>query len=289
MERRLATRTWTCIDQQLDLQARPLVMGILNVTPDSFSDGGRWNRFDAARSRAEAMLEAGADMLDVGGESTRPGAVAVSAEEERARVIPVIREIHRVHPQAVISIDTTKADVARAAVDAGASIINDVSAGEMDTEMAKLAAESRAGIVLMHMRGNPRTMQDNPQYDHVVEEVCDYLARRVEHFEAQGVASDAIVLDPGMGFGKTRQHNLELLAGISDLTALGYPVLIGLSRKRFLGDLTGRKINDRLAASLAGLSYAVTKGARVLRVHDVAESVDAVRVLTALQAEEVPA
>lgn len=258
-------------------------MGILNVTPDSFSDGGRFSATEDAVRHGLDILAEGADILDVGGESTRPGAAPVDAPDERARVLPVIRAIADRNPDAVLSIDTTKADVADAAIDAGARIINDVSAMTRDARIADVAARTEAGVVLMHMRGTPRTMQEAPAYENVVVEVTDYLRERAERVEAQGVGPEAIAVDPGIGFGKTVAHNLALLAGLETLRTTGRPVVVGLSRKSFLKRLTGRDVADRLAGSLAGLAFCAMTGAQVLRVHDVQESADVVRVIAALR------
>ena len=275
-------RSWRCRDRVLSLGERPRVMGILNVTPDSFSDGGRYGDGGEALKHAAAMVAAGADIIDVGGESTRPGAEAVGADEERRRVIPVIEGIVDTLDVAV-SIDTMKADVASAALAAGAHIVNDVSALAHDDALAGIAAETGCGVVLMHMRGTPRTMQDDPRYDDVVGEVCAYLAGRVAAAEAAGVAREAIAIDPGIGFGKTLRHNLALLAGLPALAAPGVAVLVGLSRKRFIGELSGAPVEARLPGSLAGAVCAALGGADILRVHDVAETVQALTVAEAIR------
>jgi len=269
---------WQCRDRRLGADGPPLIMGILNVTPDSFSDGGRYAAIDAALARAHQMVAEGAAIVDIGGESTRPGAQAVSAEEESARVLPVIEGLAGI--AAALSIDTTKACVARAALAAGACIVNDVSACTADPEMAGVVAATGAGVVLMHRRGTPRTMQQAPAYDDVVEEVRAYLAARAAVVEAAGVPAAAIAIDPGIGFGKTLEHNLALMA---NLRRLGdRPLVVGLSRKRFLGDVTGREVSDRLAGSLAGLACAVWQGVGVVRVHDVRASVDAAAVAASI-------
>jgi len=274
---------WSCIDTTLEIGRRPLVMGILNVTPDSFSDGGRFAGAEEAAERARQMIREGADIVDVGGESTRPGAAEVSEEEEIRRTIPVVEAI-RGEASAVISIDTRKAAVARRAIEAGAIIINDVSALTHDAEMAGVVAGSGAGIVLMHMQGSPRTMQQDPRYEDVVVDVRDYLGGRLEACLDAGIAAGQAVLDPGIGFGKTLDHNLALLEGISSLRGLGRPVMIGLSRKSFLGRLTGRDTGDRSSATLAGNFFAAMRGADILRVHDVRDTVDAMTVFEAVQA-----
>jgi len=268
---------------------RPLVMGILNVTPDSFSDGGRYQGTDAAIRHGMAMAEAGADVIDVGGESTRPGAAPVEADDEIRRVIPVIRALARAFAampdSPVLSVDTSKAMVARLAVEAGACILNDVTALEGDPAMAGVARDTGAGVILMHRRGDPATMQRDPRYGDVVADVVAYLADRLSAVKAAGLAADTMALDPGIGFGKTVEHNVKLLAGLQQMAALGRPVVIGVSRKSFIGKITGRDSDHRLAGSLAGAVWAAMRGAHVWRVHDVAESVDAARMVGALREE----
>jgi len=276
---------WKCRDRILAIADRPMIMGILNVTPDSFSDGGRHFDRDGAISHGRRMAEEGADIIDVGGESTRPGAGSVNEEEETGRVVPVIEALAD-STSAVISVDTQKAAVARKAMEAGAHVINDVSALTHDPATAEVAREFGAGIVLMHMRGTPRTMQQAPGYEDVVREVRDYLAARVDALERAGLEADTMAVDPGIGFGKTVEHNLRLLGNLDALAGLGLPVVIGLSRKSFLGKLTGRETGGRLPASLAGLVYCLVRGAHVMRVHDVPESLDAVRIAAALKASE---
>jgi len=256
-------------------------MGILNVTPDSFSDGGAHSTAEAAILHAEAMIAEGADIIDIGGESTRPGADPVSSEDEANRTLPVIRAL--AGSGAVISIDTMKAEVAEAAVNAGARIINDVSACTSDKDMVRVVAESGAGIVLMHMKGEPRTMQSNPSYEDVVQEVAAYLKARANSLVTAGVAQESIMLDPGIGFGKTMTHNLRLLANLEKISEAGFPVLAGISRKSFIGTITGRDVNERLAGTLAGLVWCLTKGIHVLRVHDVPQTLDAIKVVKALK------
>jgi dihydropteroate synthase len=259
----------------------PAVMGILNVTPDSFSDGGRFEAADAAVARGLELVAGGADIVDVGGESTRPGADAVSVRDELSRVVPVIEALSN-RSSAVLSIDTMKAPVARAALEAGAHIVNDVSACTHDADMASVVAEYGAGVVLMHMWGTPRTMQEDPRYEDVVQEVSDYLAERRDALVGAGVDRLAVAVDPGIGFGKTLEHNLSLLRGLEQVGACGAPVVVGLSRKSFLGKLTGREVGGRLASSIAALAWCVMKGADVMRVHDVRDSRDAVTVVKAL-------
>ena len=248
-------------------------MGIINVTPDSFSDGGEFLAAEAAVGHGRDLIAAGAEIVDVGGESTRPGAAEVPAEEETRRVRPVVEALAR--EGATVSIDTSKAEVARAALDAGAAIVNDVTALG-DPAMAALCAERDAGLVLMHMRGTPRTMQEDPTYEDVVAEVAGFLAERRERAVAAGVAKERIWLDPGIGFGKTVEHNLELLARLGEIAALGSRVVVGASRKSFIGTLTGREVDDRIGGSVAAAVMALAGGADVLRVHDVADTADAI-------------
>jgi dihydropteroate synthase len=256
-------------------------MGIVNVTPDSFSDGGTNLDPRVAVASAVALLVAGADLIDVGGESTRPGAAEVSVAEELARVLPVVRALAALG--AVVSIDTRHAEVASECVDAGATVINDVS-GFSDPAMVALAAFSDAGLVVMHMRGDPRTMQDEPLYADVVAEVAAYLLGQARALEAAGVERERIALDPGIGFGKTTAHNIELLRRLDEIVALGYPVLVGASRKRFIGELTGvPDARSRVAGSVAAALEAVARGASIVRVHDVAETVQALAVASAIR------
>lgn len=275
--------TWRCRERVLTIGERPLLMGIVNVTPDSFSDGGMYREPSAAVNHALRLVAEGAEIVDIGGESTRPGAVDVDAGEELARVLPVVEGVAR-RCGAAISIDTSKAEVAARAIEAGAVIVNDVSACTADARMADVVRRSGAGVVLMHMRGTPRTMQAAPRYDDVVDEVCSYLACRMAELEAAGVAREAIVVDPGIGFGKSLDHNLALLRSLRHIGECGRPVAVGVSRKSFLGALTGRGAGERLAASLAALCACAAGGAHVLRVHDVRESADALSVLTGLRA-----
>ncbi|NKN33232.1 dihydropteroate synthase [Marichromatium bheemlicum] len=262
----------------------PRIMGILNVTPDSFSDGGRHLDPKAAITHGLALAAAGADIIDVGGESTRPGSRAVPAAEQCERVLPVIRALRAELPGAVeISIDTTLAEVARAALDAGANWINDTAAGEDDPGLLALAAENSATLVLMHRRGRPETMQQDPRYDDVVAEVEDYLLERAGVAIAAGVAAERILLDPGIGFGKTFEHNLALIAALGRLRAHGYPVLLGTSRKRFLGTICNESCPTALDAATAATTTAgVLAGIEVFRVHDVAANRQAADVAWAL-------
>jgi dihydropteroate synthase len=256
------------------------LMGVVNVTPDSFSDGGLYLDPEAAIAHGEELARAGAAILDVGGESTRPGAQEVSPEEELRRVRPVIEAL--AGGEAEISIDTSKSAVAEAALDAGAAIVNDVTALRGDPEIAALCAERGATVILMHMAGNPRTMQRNPVYGDVVEDVRAFLAERIEAARAAGVAEERIWLDPGIGFGKTAEHNLELLRRLSELTELGRPLVVGASRKSFIGRLDGSAAGERLGGSIASSVLAAAEGADVLRVHDVAEMSEALAVAAAI-------
>jgi dihydropteroate synthase len=255
-------------------------MGILNVTPDSFSDGGLFIATDDAVAHGVALFEAGADIIDVGGESTRPGAAPVDAATQIARVVPVIRTLFAT-VGAPISIDTTSGEVARAALDAGAHIVNDISAGRGDESMFQTVAERDAGIVLMHMQGTPRTMQENPAYGDVVEEVGAFLRTRADRAVAAGVRPDRIAVDPGIGFGKTAAQNVTLLASLDRLATLGYPILVGTSRKSFLGALTGREVAARGAATDATVALALWLGAAIVRVHDVEAARDIAAVVRA--------
>jgi dihydropteroate synthase len=258
-----------------------LIMGVVNVTPDSFSDGGRFLDADAAVEHGLRLAGEGADILDIGGESTRPGAEPVGADEELRRVVPVIERLAR-NGQVRLSIDTTKAGVARAALEAGATLVNDVSALRFDPEMAALVAETGAGCCLMHMLGEPRTMQENPRYEDVVSEVKAFLEERLAFAVGEGVDEDRVWLDPGIGFGKTVEHNLELLRRLDEIVAIGRPVVVGTSRKSFLGKLAGgRGEGERLPGTIATNVLALERGASVFRVHDVAPNADALAVATA--------
>ncbi|HUA06833.1 MAG TPA: dihydropteroate synthase [Solirubrobacteraceae bacterium] len=257
------------------------IMGVVNVTPDSFSDGGRY--LDAAIAIEHGIeLEAeGAEILDVGGESTRPGAAPVSESEELQRVIPVIEGLIAGGTRAQISIDTSKSSVAAEALEAGATLVNDVTAFRGDPEIAAVVADAKADCCLMHMLGDPRTMQDDPHYDDVVNDIKAFLEERMAFAIANGIAEERILLDPGIGFGKTVEHNLELLRRLGELVELGRPVVIGTSRKSFLGKITGREVDERVAATVATNVLAYERGARVFRVHDVAPVRDALAVTAA--------
>lgn len=278
---------WRCGRFELSLE-HALVMGILNTTPDSFSDGGAFEDPPAAVAHGLKLVEDGAHVIDIGGESTRPGSAEVIPAEEIARVRPVVARL--VEENAVpISIDTRHVEVARACVEAGASIINDIT-GFRDSDMIALAVESDAGLVVMHMAGEPKTMQDSPQYEDVVAEVRDFLLDRALTLEDAGVARERICIDPGIGFGKTLEHNLALLRALPELAGFGFPVLVGASRKRFIGMLTGiEDPRERLGGSIAAAVYASAHGASLIRVHDVAATVEALKVAEALAATEVHA
>ena len=255
------------------------VMGVVNVTPDSFSDGGRYLDRDAAVAHGVELVGQGAAILDVGGESTRPGAEPVAQEEELRRVVPVLRGLAEAVPDATLSVDTSKAEVARQAVAAGAVVVNDVSALRAEPGLADVVAQAGAGCCLMHMLGEPRTMQDDPRYDDVVSEVKAFLEQRLEYAVGRGIDEQRIWLDPGIGFGKTAQHNVEVLARLDELVALGRPVVVGTSRKTFLGSLAGgRDPGDRLPGTIATNVMALERGAAIFRVHDVAAVVDALAV-----------
>jgi dihydropteroate synthase len=258
-------------------------MGVLNVTPDSFSDGGQFFSVDKAMTQARAMAEAGADIIDVGGESTRPGATAISASEESQRVLPIVKTLGQEGIRCLISIDTTKSEVAQKALDEGASIINDISALRGDQRMAGVVRDAGAGLVLMHMQGSPQTMQNQPAYKDVVAEVSHFLAGQIAVAEEAGIQRDQIAVDPGIGFGKTVSHNLMLLSRLDALLALGCPVLVGTSRKSFIGQVLNRPSpGDRLWGTAATIAWAVAHGASIVRVHDVTEMRDVARMTRAL-------
>lgn len=262
---------------------RTLVMGVLNATPDSFYDGGRYAALDAALAHAEQMLEEGADILDIGGESTRPGADPVPEAEEIRRVVPLIEAIVARYPEVAISVDTTKSRVAQHALQAGACILNDISGATFDPHMLEVAAQTGALVVLMHIKGTPKTMQQNPIYDDVVAEVRTTLDAHARRALEAGIPKERIWLDPGIGFGKTVEHNLQLLRGLPELRALDFPILVGTSRKSFIGHLLGGlPPEERLEGTLATLALAVAWGADIVRVHDVKAAVRAVKVADAL-------
>jgi dihydropteroate synthase len=274
---------WRCLNRVVDL-TRPVVMGILNVTPDSFSDGGRYVRPEAALDRAAAMVTEGAGIIDIGGESTRPGAVGVLESVETERVVPIIERIARTL-DVTISIDTSKPGVMAAATAAGAHIVNDVYALRAPGAR-EWAARSAVGVCLMHMQGEPRTMQQHPHYQDVVAEVSEFLVRARESCLSAGVAQDAIVLDPGVGFGKGLEHNMTLLKELPRLVALGSPLLVGVSRKSFIGLILDRGAEERLYGGLGLAALAVSMGARIIRTHDVAPTLDAIRMVSAVLGSE---
>ena len=257
------------------------VMGILNVTPDSFSDGGRYNTVEIALARAREMVADGAAFIDVGGESTRPGATPVSIEEELARVCPVVEAIAR-DLDVVVSVDTSSPQVMAEVVKLGAGMINDVRALQRDGA-PEVVARAEVPVCVMHIQGEPDTMQDDPRYRNVRREVSSFLTERMRVIEKAGVRPDNIILDPGFGFGKYPQHNLQLLASLEQLQLLGHPMLVGMSRKSMLGHIPGRDVSERLPASLAAATISAMKGASIIRVHDVRETVDAVKVVTAME------
>jgi dihydropteroate synthase len=272
---------WRVGERAFDCSERTLVMGILNVTPDSFSDGGRFLDRATAVAHATRMIDDGADILDVGGESTRPGSAPVSADEELERVHPVIERLAELHPAVPVSIDTRKADVAAEALDAGAAIVNDVSGGA-DPTMFEVVRDRDAAVVLMHMQGDPTTMQEAPYYDDVVGEVHEYLRQRIEAAELAGIDPERIAIDPGIGFGKDLDHNLELMHGVDALLDLGRPVVVGPSRKKFIGTILDLPEEERVEGTVGAVVWMVARGAHLVRVHDVKEVVRAVRVSDAI-------
>lgn len=261
----------------------PVVMGILNVTPDSFSDGGEFSGVEAAVARAKQMLDEGAGIIDIGGESTRPGSEPVASKEEIERVVPVIRGILAERPDTTISVDTYHAATAEAALDAGARVINDISAFRSDERMAGVVARAGCPLILMHMLGEPRTMQQDPRYDDVVSEVRQFLSERAEAAVSAGVKPENIILDPGLGFGKTVEHNLALIESLDSIVDLGYPVLFGASRKRFIGSVSGiEEASGRLFGTVAASVLAYERGASIFRVHDVRANREALEVAAAV-------
>jgi dihydropteroate synthase len=280
-------RLWLCGTYRLNLQKRPLVMGILNVTPDSFSDGGRFMSTKTAVEYALKMEQDGADIIDIGGESTRPNAAPVSEEEELQRVLPVIEKLAK-KVKIPLSIDTTKAEVARLAIACGVSIVNDVSGLTRDSKMRKIVAKSKTGLILMHSKGTPKTMQRRPRYKNVVSEVYTFLEAQINHAMAGGISKTRLVIDPGIGFGKTANHNLTLIKHLSDFLSLGVPILIGPSRKSFIGKILTPLTEDRSSpfyrweGTSASVAIAIACGARIIRVHDVATMMRVARVADAI-------
>jgi dihydropteroate synthase len=272
---------WRCGTHAVPLHRRTLVMGIVNVTPDSFSDGGSYAGADDAVKHAAQMIADGADLLDIGGESTRPGSDVVPADEEAQRVVPVIRRIVEEHPDVPVSVDTRKSAVARAALEAGAAIVNDISAGG-DPSMFAAVVETGAGMVLMHMKGEPKTMQDDPTYYDVVAEVRGFLGERIEAALSAGIDLEQLCVDPGVGFGKTLEHNLAILHDIRAFHHLRVPLLVGPSRKRFIGTLTGAEVNDRIEGTAGVVAWCAAERVDIVRVHDVKEMTRVVRVVDAI-------
>lgn len=266
---------------KFNLSRRTHITGILNVTPDSFSNGGKFLEVSQAISQAEKMIEEGADIIDVGGESSRPGAEAVSIEDELARVIPVIEELAS-RTDKPISIDTYKAEVARRALDAGAAMVNDISGLRGNGEMVELVAQRQVPLVIMHMQGTPQNMQDNPQYDDVVGEIISFLRDRIGIALSAGVTKERILVDPGIGFGKTLQHNLEIMHRLSEFKSLGFPILLGTSRKSFIGSVLGLPVEERLEGTAATVAFGISQGADLVRVHDVKEAVRVARMTDAM-------
>jgi dihydropteroate synthase len=270
-----------CKDRELKIDS-PVVMGILNTTPDSFSDGGDYVTVSAALARIGQMVKEGAAIIDIGGESTRPGSEPVSVTVELQRTIPVLEKAAESFPQALFSIDTTKFEVAKAALDAGAHIINDVSGLDKEPRFAELCAYTGAAYICMHSQGDPKTMQDKPQYENVVEDVFKVLQKKLLHLKAIGV--DNVIADPGIGFGKTLRHNLELVAGLARFSDLGTPVLAGASRKSSIGELLGsRSVEGRLAGTISMHYHCLVNGASIIRVHDVQEAADSIKIFNAVQ------
>lgn len=266
---------------KLELGKKTLVMGVLNVTPDSFSDGGMYDDFSAARRRALEMVEEGADIIDIGGESTRPGALPVSLEEECERVVPLIEALAP-DVGVPISIDTCKAQVADRAIEAGACIVNDISALRFDPQMGSVVARFGVPLVLMHMQGTPRNMQENPHYDDLIGEISSFLSERAEAACEAGIDAEKVLIDPGVGFGKTTLHNLEIIRRLEEFRPLPYPLVIGPSRKRFIGYVLDKPVDERLMGTAAAVSFAIARGADIVRVHDVREMVDVVKLADAI-------
>jgi dihydropteroate synthase len=276
------TRIWKIAGREIDLARRALIMGVVNVTPDSFSDGGKFFDPQKAGEHTRRLIAEGADMIDIGGESTRPGSVPVTTDEERARVLPVLEALRSETAKVFLSIDTSKPAVARAALEAGASVVNDVS-GARDDEMCRLVAERRCALIIMHMQGEPRTMQSQPHYDDVVAEIAVFFRQQFERAISFGIDPMAMAFDPGIGFGKTFEHNLELLRNLERLRVHDRPLVVGVSRKGFLSKMmNSTQMKDRLAPTVALTALLRERGADVLRVHDVKPNVSALRVTEAL-------
>jgi dihydropteroate synthase len=283
---RTPKRILICRRHKLDLSKKTHVMGILNVTPDSFSDGATFLDVDSAYKRALQMQKQGADIIDIGGESTRPGAKEVSADVELSRVIPVIKKLRK-KIKIPISVDTTKYKVAEAALEEGASLVNDISGLRFDPEIAGLCARYKAALILMHMQGNPRTMQKQPSYKHLFSEISSFLKISIKTALQKGVSKRSIVIDPGIGFGKSLDHNLKIIKGLSCFKSLGLPILLGLSRKSFIGKILGVDVDKRLIPTVAANSIAVYNGADILRVHDVEEAVASAHIIDAIKKKDI--
>jgi len=268
-------------NRDIDLEEKVVVMGVLNLTPDSFYDGGRYTREAQALRRVEEMIGEGADIIDVGGESVRPGAEPINLDEELSRVIPVIEKVRRLFP-VTISIDTYKAEVARQAIEKGAEMVNDISGLRFDPDLRKIVAGYEVPLILMHIKGTPKNMQDNPRYHSLMEEIISYLRKSIKLAEESGVDPARIIVDPGIGFGKTTAHNLEILRRLEELKSLGRPILVGLSRKSFIGNVLGLPQEERLEGGLAATSMAVSGGARIVRTHDVKPTRRAVDMVQAI-------
>lgn len=277
----MVERLIKCRNQTLELGKRTLVMGIVNVTPDSFSDGGQFSDAEKAIVHAKTLASQGADIIDIGGESTRPGSEAVSLEEEKRRVLPVIKGIAK-DIRVPISIDTCKSEVAKAALDLGASIINDISALRFDPKIVEVAVKYDAPMILMHMKGKPKNMQQSPTYHDVIEDIKEFLKKRVEFAIAKEVPRESIIIDPGIGFGKTQEHNYEIIRKLGDLRELDLPILIGTSRKSFIGNTLGLDVDERLEGTLATITLCAMNGADIVRVHDVKEAVRVVKMTDAI-------
>lgn len=265
-------------DKVFDWKESPFLMGIINVTPDSFSDGGESYTIESAIRKAQELIDAGADIIDVGGESTRPFSEPVPEEEEIKRVIPVIKEIRRSFPEAIISIDTYKASVAERALQVGADIVNDISGGQFDPRMLDVVREYSCPYILMHIKGTPKTMQINPQYTNLLKEIKEYFLQRIEEVERRGISIENIILDPGIGFGKTLEHNIEILRNLHIFHDIGCPILIGPSRKSFIGEIIKKPPKERDGGTAGVAIFALLKGAHILRIHNVALVNDAIKV-----------
>lgn len=278
----ITSRKFRVRDKVLDLST-PQIMGILNATPDSFSDGGEFNAVESAIGRIGLMVSQGASIIDIGGESTRPGSDPVAAQEELDRTVPILEKAIAQFPDTLFSIDTTKFEVAEAALDRGVHFVNDISGLQREPRLAGLCARFNAGYILMHSQGNPKTMQQDPQYDDVVKDIKAFFCRQIAKAKEAGLAADRIVLDPGIGFGKTQQHNITILKKLREFVDLGYPLMIGASRKSMIGKiLEGRSVEDRVTGTVAVHFYAMMQGANIIRVHDVKEAHDSLLVYNAL-------